>query len=49
MALEKDDASAVNGASCYGDGMIVVRSFTASGDDVVRTGTVLDYLPSGRI
>ena len=47
MALEKDDASAVAGADCYGDGMIVVRSFTAAGDDVVRTGTVLDTCPVG--
>ena len=47
MELEKDDASAVDGDACYGDGMAMVRSFTAAGDDVVRTGTVLDTCPVG--
>ncbi len=47
MEMEPTDGSVVDASACYGSGMLAVRSFTASGADVVETGHIRDSCPVG--
>ena len=47
MEMAPTDGSALDGAACYGPGMLSVRTFNSTGEDVVETGRILASCPTG--
>ena len=47
LEMAPTDGSALDGAACYGPGMLSVRTFSTAGEDIVETGNILASCPTG--